>query len=164
MVGGMALAAVVGMMGYAPSCRRSRVSHMESKLAGKHILIVKGSLLADAELRDALVRQGARVSITGNLVSAFDLVGRKDFDGAVVDHGLHNEAFDLCTEFQALSIPYISASTPHRLQGLAARERDADVTVERLANILDVEVEDIFGDDFSDYIPPGELPSELRAF
>ena len=39
-----------------------------------------------------------------------------------------------------------------------------DVTVEQLANILDVEVEDIFADDFSDYIPPGELPPELRAF
>ena len=137
---------------------------MESKFAGKNILIVKGSLLADAELRDALVRQGAKVSITGNLVSAFDLVGRKHFDGAVVDHGLHNEAFDLCTEFQALSIPYISASTPHRLQGLAAREREAEVTVQRLANILDVQVEDIFADDFSDFVPLGELPPEMRAF
>ena len=137
---------------------------MESKFAGKNILIVKGSLLADAELRNALVRQGAKVSITGNLVSAFDLVGRKHFDGAVVDHGLHNEAFDLCTEFQALCIPYISASTPHRLQGLAAREREAEVTVQRLANILDVQVEDIFADDFSDYVPLGELPPEMRAF
>jgi hypothetical protein len=38
------------------------------------------------------------------------------------------------------------------------------VTVERLANILDVEVEDIFADDFSDYIPHGELPPEVRPF
>lgn len=136
---------------------------MENKLTGKQLLIVTGSLLADAELRDALVRIGAQVTVTKNMVTAFDLVARRDFDGAVVDHGLHNEAFDLCTEFQALNIPYISAATPHRLQGLEARERDADATAERLANLIELEEVDVFDDDFADYVPLDDVPPELRA-
>lgn len=131
------------------------------KLTGKHILILKGSLIADAELRDTLIREGAKVTVTANIVTAFDLVNRKHFDGALVDHGLHNEAFDFCTELQALSIPYISANTPHRLQGLEARERDANSTVNRLVNVLEMEVDDVFVDDYSDDVP-SEIP-ELRA-
>jgi DNA-binding response OmpR family regulator len=132
------------------------------KLTGKHILILKGSLIADAHLRDTLMREGAKVTVTANIVTAFDLVNRKHFDGAVVDHGLHNEAFDFCTELQALSIPYISANTPHRLQGLEARERDAKATVHRLVNVLEIEADDVFADDYPDN-PPCEFPPELRA-
>lgn len=136
---------------------------MENKLTGKQILIVRGSLLADAELRDSLVRLGAIVSVTQNLVSAFDLVARKNFDGAVVDYSLHNEAFDLCTEFQALNIPYINANAPHRLQGLEARGRDADATARRLADLIELESAEVHDDKFADYMPIGELSPELRA-
>ena len=136
---------------------------MENKLSGKRILIVKGSLLADAELRDALVRLGAAVTVTQNLVSAFDLVARKNFDGAVVDHGLHNEAFDLFTEFQALDIPFISATSPHRLQDIEARERGADATAQRLANLIELDRVDLHDDAFADYLPITDMPSELRA-
>lgn len=136
---------------------------METKLSGKHILIVNGSLLSHAELRDALVRRGAKVTTTQNLVTAYDLVARKPFDGAVVDYGLHNEAFDLCTELQALDIPYISANAPHRLQGLEARERDAEATAARLENLMEMDTEDVYADDFADYIPVDGLPPEIRA-
>ena len=134
---------------------------MERRLCGKHILVVKGALLADVELRDALVRHGARVTSTANLVNAFDLVARKEFDGAVVDHSLHNEAFDLCTEFQALGIPYLSANCPHRLQGLASRKKDAEVTAARLANKVDMAVADAYG--FTDFTSPDAAMSEWRA-
>jgi DNA-binding response OmpR family regulator len=136
---------------------------MENKLTGKKILIVNGSVLADAELRDALVRLGAKVTVTKNMVSAFDLIARRDFNGAVIDHGLHNEAFDLCTELQALDIPYISANVPHRLQGLEARERDADATAERLANLIELEAFSVHDGNCVDYVLLNEIPPELRA-
>ena len=132
------------------------------KLTAKHILIMKGSLIADAELKDALIREGAKVTVTANIVTAFDLINRKHFDGAVVDHGLHNEAFYFCTELQALSIPYIIARAPCRLQGLAARKRDANATVQRLVNVLEMEVDDVFADDYSDYVP-SEIPPEFTT-
>ena len=69
---------------------------MDMNLAGRNILIVQGSLIAGAELKDAFTRSGAHVYITGNLISAFHLLERKAFYGAVVDQGLHNEAFDVC--------------------------------------------------------------------
>jgi DNA-binding response OmpR family regulator len=131
---------------------------MESKLSGKNILILQGSLLAGSELRDAFMRSGARVFVTENLISAFDLIQRKHFDGAIVDQGLHNEAFDLCTEFQALNIPYICCNAPHRLQGLTARGRDADHAVWKLANVMS-SVDDLVGD----YVPIEGLPREIRT-
>jgi hypothetical protein len=131
---------------------------MESKLSGKNILIVQGSLLAGSELRDAFMRSGAQVYVTGNIISAFDLLRRKRFDGAVVDQGLHNEAFDLCTEFQALYIPYICCNAPHRLQGLTARGRDADHAAWKLANIMS-SVDDLAGD----YVPIEGPPVENRT-
>lgn len=135
---------------------------MERKLSGKHILVVKGALLADVELRDTLVRHGARVTSTANLVSAFDLVARKEFDGAVVDHSLHNEAFDLCTEFQALGIPYLSANCPHRLQAPGCRKKDAEVTAARLAHQVEMAVDDVHA--FTDLTSPDAAMSEVRAF
>jgi hypothetical protein len=130
---------------------------MESKLSGKNILIVQGSLIASSELRDAFTRSGAHVYVTGNLISALDLLQRKRFDGAVVDQGLHNEAFDLCDELQALNIPYISCNSPHRLQGLSARKKDSEYAVWRLANVMS-SVEDLEG-----YNVPAEgIPSEIR--
>ncbi len=135
---------------------------MERKLWNKQILVVQGSLLAGPELREALERHGARVASTANLLSAFDLVARRNFDGAIVDHSLHNEAFDLCTEFQALGIPYLSASTPHRLQSEAARKADADMTAARLAHRLQTAV-DVDEQDYADFMPPDATMTELRA-
>ena len=74
---------------------------MDMNLAGRNILIVQGSLIAGAELKDAFTRSKAQVYITGNLISAFHLLERKAFHGAVVDQDLHNEAFDVCAELQA---------------------------------------------------------------
>lgn len=130
---------------------------MESKLSGKNILIVQGSLLAGSELRDALMRSGAIVFVTGNLISAFDLLQRIRFDGAIVDQGLHNEAFDLCTEFQAYNIPYICCNAPHRLQGLGARGRDADHAIWKLASVISSV------DDLGDFVPPEALSPEIRT-
>jgi hypothetical protein len=76
-------------------------------------------------LKDAFERSGAQVYITCNLISAFHLLERKAFHGAVVDQRLH-ESFDICAELQARCIPYICCSLPHRLQGLSARRTDAD--------------------------------------
>ena len=109
---------------------------MDMNLAGRNILIVQGSLIAGAELKDAFTRSGAHVYITGNLISAFHLLERKAFHGAVVDQGLHNEAFDVCAELQARCIPYICCNFPHRRQGPSARRADADHTVWKLASVM----------------------------
>ena len=47
---------------------------MERNLSGKNVLIVQGSLIAGSELKDAFERAGARVYITGNLISALNLL------------------------------------------------------------------------------------------
>ena len=109
---------------------------MERNLSGKTILIVKGSLLAGEKLAEALSRCGARVHLTSNVINAFSLLRRMPFDGAVVDQGLHNEAFDLCSELREFDIPYFCCSAPHRLHTPAARKRDADQTVWRLSDSI----------------------------
>ena len=109
---------------------------MERNLIGKAILIVQGSLLAGSELENAFGRSGARIYLTSNMISAFDLLRRIRFDGAVVDQGLHNAAFDLCSELQDLGIPYICSAAPHRLQKPAARRQDADHAVWRLGDMI----------------------------
>lgn len=116
------------------------VHHMEHNLTGKTILIIEGSLLAGAELRDAFGRAGARVYLTGNVINAFSLLERIRFDGAVIDQGLHNAAFELYSELQDLGIPCICCTAPHRLQKAAARKRDADHVVWRLINAMSAAV------------------------
>ncbi|HWB46150.1 MAG TPA: hypothetical protein VG900_11975 [Hyphomicrobiaceae bacterium] len=109
---------------------------MECHLNGKTVLIVQGSLLAGPELQNAFGRAGARVFLTANIINAFGLLKRVAFDGAVIDQGLHNEAFDLCSELRELGVPYICCSAPHRLQKPAARLRDAAHAVWRLGDVL----------------------------
>ena len=109
---------------------------MERNLTGKTILIVQGSLLAGPELKEAFGRSGAPVYLTTNVINAFSLLRRTRFDGAVVDQGLHNAAFDLCSELQDLGIPYICSAAPHRLQKPSARKQDADHAVWRLADLI----------------------------
>jgi hypothetical protein len=112
------------------------IPDMELNLSGKTILIVQGSLLAGPELRDAFGRSGARVYLTANAINAFSLLRRVRIDGAVVDQGLHNAAFDLCSELQELKVPYICCAAPHQLQKPAARTRDANHAVWRLGDII----------------------------
>lgn len=110
-------------------------------LGGKTILIVEGSLLAGTELADAFHRAGADVRLTTNIINAFSLLRREQFDGAVVDQGRHNEAFDLCSELKDLAIPYICCIAPHRLQKTAVRALDADHAVRQLASKILGQVE-----------------------
>ena len=105
---------------------------MDRDLGGKTILIVEGSLLAGAELAEAFRRAGANVHLTTNIINAFNLLRREPFDGAVVDQGRHNEAFDLCSELRDLGVPYIGCVAPHRLQRAAMRARDAEHVVGQL--------------------------------
>jgi hypothetical protein len=79
---------------------------------------------------------GARAHLTANVINAFSLLRRSRFDAAVIEHGLHNEAFDLCLELRDLGIPYISCKSPHRLKKAASLKRDADHAVWRLGDIL----------------------------
>lgn len=109
---------------------------MESHLADKTILIVTGSSLAGDVLLEAFRRNGARVYMTGNVLCAFDMVGRLKFDGVVLDQGLHNELFELCEELRDARTPFVSCSAPHRLQGLEARRADAEHVLWRLDNVI----------------------------
>lgn len=131
---------------------------MEVNLAGKNILIVQGSLIAGSELKDAFTRSGAHVYVTENLISAFHLLERKSVHGAIVDQGLHNEAFDVCAELQARCIPYICCNLPHRLQGLSARRTDVDHAVWKLASVICC-ADDLVGD----HVPNHRLPTEIRT-
>lgn len=98
-------------------------------------------MLAGAELANAFRRAGAHVHLTTNIINAFNLLRREQFDGAVVDQGRHNEAFDLCSEFRDLGVPYIGCVAPHRLQRAAMRTRDADHAVRQLVSKIFAQVE-----------------------
>jgi DNA-binding response OmpR family regulator len=132
---------------------------MHGMLNGKNILIVEGSLIATAELQEALHQEGARPFLAHNLAAAFELVQRIRLDAAVIDQGLHNEAFDLCAELQAADIPYISCTAPHRLQGWMARKRDAEHAVWKLGHVLS-RVDAIA----ADRVPAEEVQHELRSY
>jgi hypothetical protein len=109
---------------------------MESPIRGKRILLVQGSTLASEELFDAFSEAGAKPYPTASVLTAFGLIERIRFDGALIDQGLHNEAFELCAELQDRNIPYVSCAGPHRLQGSAAREREARYVLWRLESLL----------------------------
>ena len=100
----------------------------------------------------------AQLTIATNLISTFNLIGRKIFDGALIDHSLHNEAFDLYTELQALNVPYLSCNVPHRLQRPGARQRDAKMCAVKLANHMVAEEENL-----GDFVPSQTLKPDLRA-
>ena len=89
---------------------------MQHKLSRKKVLIVKGSLLVPFALETALSERGATAVTVTNIISAFSLIERGVIDAAVIDKGLHNEAFDLCAELKSLGIPYVLADAPHELQ------------------------------------------------
>lgn len=124
------------MNAIAPTRNFNSLSDMDRDLDGKTILIVEGSLLAGAELADAFRRAGANVQLTTNIINAFNLLRREPFDGAVVDQGRHNEAFDLCSELRDLGVPYIGCVAPHRLQRAAMRARDAEHVVGQLQSMI----------------------------
>ena len=109
---------------------------MQQDMVGKKILIVKGSLLPVQELEAALVEQGAAIQTVTNIISAFSVIERDRFDGAVIDQGLHNQAFDFCTELQSLNVPYITCGAPHGLQSRPAKERDAQKAVASLRSAM----------------------------
>lgn len=89
---------------------------MHHNLSGKKVLIVKGSLLVPFAVATALTKRGAKAVTATNVISAFSLIEREMFDAAVIDKGLHNEAFDLCAELKSLGVPYVLANAPHELQ------------------------------------------------
>ena len=124
------------MNAITPTRNFNSLSDMDRDLDGKTILIVEGSLLAGAELADAFRRAGANVQLTTNIINAFNLLRREPFDGAVVDQGRHNEAFDLCSELRDLGVPYIGCVAPHRLQRAAMRARDAEHVVGQLQSMI----------------------------
>lgn len=107
-----------------------------TRLDGCNILLVQGSALATRELRDELTQAGARTYVTANLISAYGLLEKIRFHAAIIDHGLHNEAFDFCAELQTAGVPYLSCRAPHRLQGLEEREREAKHVVWKIHSLL----------------------------
>lgn len=109
---------------------------MVTRLDGCNILMVQGSALATRELRDELTQAGARTHVTTNLISAYSLLEKIRFHAAIIDHGLHNEAFDFCTELQTAGVPYLNCRAPHRLQGLEEREREAKHVVWKIHSLL----------------------------
>lgn len=113
--------------------------HSGVRLGGRAILVVQGSLLAGDELAHAFEQHGARVHLTGTCINAFDILRRMQFDGAVIDQGLHNAAFDLCYELRDLSVPHICSAVPHRLHKRSAQRRDAIKTVWRMADAMSKE-------------------------
>lgn len=110
---------------------------MPKNLLGKTILIGKGSLLSTVEVEAVLKEQGARVQMASNIISALALVERGRWDGAILDKGLHNEAFELCAELRERDVPYVMADQPHELQTRGVRRRAARAVVEELIVTLD---------------------------
>lgn len=110
---------------------------MNNNLSGKKVLVLKGSLLVPFALEMALAERGARAITVTNIVSALSLVERETFDAAVIDKGLHNEAYDLCAELKFLDTPYILANAPHELQRPAGQMSAACDIVAEIAERLE---------------------------
>jgi hypothetical protein len=134
-------------------------------LSGKSILIVQGPGFSTAELRAELERRGANAVIVADVPSAFLLVDRLPFDGAIIDRALQNNVFDFCTELQALYIPYISVAGPHCSQKPTSRMRDAEKAANNLIAVFSQDVDDAPEDwlvvDFSSG-PKAEAPMEIE--
>ncbi len=111
-------------------------STIEFDLTGKKILIVKGSLLALPELETALAEHGAKPFPTTNLISAFSLLERERIDAAVIDKGLHNEAFEFCAELRDIDVPYLVCGEPHVLQATVRQKSSAENVVCALSKAL----------------------------
>jgi DNA-binding response OmpR family regulator len=109
---------------------------MHNTLSGKKILIVKGSILVPLMLERALTERAAKPITATNIISAFSLIERERFDAAVIDKGLHNEAFDLCAELKSSDVPYVLAGAPHEQQRTAAQMSAACDIVAELAERL----------------------------
>lgn len=123
--------------GSAVSQTTNRVSNtMKENFSDKTVLIVQGSLLSGVDIEAALKAAGAQVYVTGNVISAFNLLRRHWFDGAVIDQGLHNAAFDLCDELSDLGIPYVCCSEPHQLQSASVRQGMTKRTMLRLYEVI----------------------------
>jgi hypothetical protein len=139
---------------------------MKENFAGRTILILKGATLAERALRQAFSRRGAHVIVTSNLICAFNVLQRRSVEAVVVDHSLHNEAFDFCTELQALNIPYIHASSPHRWRGFVERGEEAEAIVARVIHRIerqhDAMTLDLYGEN---ELPDADLfdPSSLES-
>jgi hypothetical protein len=108
---------------------------MANTFLSKAILIVKGPRLATGELQSELESRGANVVIA-DVEFAFSVLNHLHFDGAIIDGELQNEAFDLCTELQALYVPYISVTNPHCLQKFASQARDVENALNRLVEVI----------------------------
>ena len=106
-------------------------------LKGKRILVISGSLLSAAELRQEFARHGANVFVSGNLFSVFELLRKLDFAGAVLDHSLHNEAFDLCTELEAYDVPYVWSRESQKSADYKSRQHQGRQTVARLLQAIE---------------------------
>lgn len=107
------------------------------KLKEKRILVVTGSLLASTELHRALARHGARVYMSGNLLSVYEPLRRHTFSAALLDQSLHYEAFDLWTELEAFEVPYVWSREPEKLADPATRQHQARNTVMRLVQAVE---------------------------
>ena len=115
---------------------------MHHKLSGKKVLIVKGSLLVPFAVATALTERGAKTVTATNIISAFSLLEREMFDAAVIDKGLHNEAFDLCAELKSLGVPFVLANAPHELQRPAMQMSAACDLVAKLVRRLQARSQD----------------------
>jgi hypothetical protein len=109
---------------------------MQADLCDKKVLLAAGSLLSDPDLYAALTGEGAQVTAARSVRTAMQSLTASQIDGAVIDHGLHNEAFDLCVELRERGIPYIYANAPHRLQEEASRRADAARVATKLATVM----------------------------
>ncbi|CCB64926.1 MULTISPECIES: hypothetical protein [unclassified Hyphomicrobium] len=109
---------------------------MQAMLSGKRVLIVKGSLLAPCALEKTLRDRSAKVITATNVISAFSIIEQEDIDVAVIDKGLHNEAFDLCAELNMMEVPYLLADAPHELQRPVVQRGAAARVVADLENML----------------------------
>jgi hypothetical protein len=69
-------------------------------------------------------------------ISAFWMIERQPFDGAVIDKGLNNEVIGLCAELQSLNVPYIIYDAPHDLQKPSAQRRDAKISMGSLMKAM----------------------------
>ena len=94
---------------------------MDSKLAGRSILVVEDEPLIAMEIAEAFKQAGAIVTTTMSVKQARILVEHDGLSAAILDHALHDgDSSQLCARLKERDIPFVIYSGFSKIDGVCA--------------------------------------------
>jgi hypothetical protein len=111
-------------------------------LYGKVILIVEGTLLSGATVRDALVRAGAIVHVVSSVAAGNLIISNKRLDAAIIDTATHTRSALLCRELGRRAVPFFYSSFPERYQPHNVQADEARALIATLKDLVALHADD----------------------